>query len=80
MTTKRDLKRTIPDLRQTLLDSIYSLGRLFADEFQCYVQRLRANPACVGSKIADPFEKTLYALADGVVNVESDEEAHEISN
>ncbi len=50
---------------------------LLADEFQRDVQGFRLGPAGVGCKSGDAFHESCDAVADGVGNVESDEEAHE---
>jgi hypothetical protein len=42
------------------------------------VQGFGADPASIGSEFVDTVHEALDALADGVVNVESDEEAHEL--
>jgi hypothetical protein len=43
------------------------------------VQRLGTHPAGVGSKLAHPFQETGYALPDGWINVEGNEETHNLN-
>ena len=44
--------------------------------WQGNVQRFRTHPACVWSEVADAFHEARDALPDGVVDIESEEEAH----
>jgi hypothetical protein len=52
---------------------------LLTDEFQSHVKRLRFDPASVGGEVADSVHEAGDAFADGVVDVESEEEAHKTS-
>ena len=58
------------------LDFFHTLNRLLADEFQRHMQRFRTDPAGVRREAAHAFDETLNALADGVVDVEGNEDSH----
>ena len=49
---------------------------MFADEFQSDVERFGFDPARLGGEAGDTFDEAGETGADGVVDVERDEEAH----
>src|SRR5690348_119829 len=61
---------------QSILDSTNRLFRFLPDKLQSHVQRLGTNPARVGRKSAYAFHEASDPLADGVVNIEADENSH----
>ena len=61
--------------RARLISSTVSM-RFLANEFQSDVQRFRTDPAGIGREAAHAFHEALNALADGVVNVEGNEDSH----
>src|SRR4029077_249653 len=64
------------DAEKGALDFFHSLDGFLANKFQCNVQRFRTNPAGIRREAAHAFHEALYALADGVVDVEGNENAH----
>src|ERR1700733_2015948 len=61
---------------QGMLDLLDRRFGLLANEFQRHMQRLWFQPARIRSESVYTLHETGDACADGVVNVESNEEAH----
>src|SRR5712692_2346387 len=55
----------------------HRLRRLLADKFQRDVQRLGTHPAGIRREAAYPFQEALNALADGIIDVEGNENSHD---
>src|SRR6266852_3344665 len=72
--TKADLRRYGLNPAQFFLDGFELFG--LSDEFQGDVQRSGRDPAHVGCKLAHTVHKTQNALADSIVEIDGDEEAH----
>src|ERR1700680_3615143 len=68
------------DPSQTLGDGLDSLRRLFSDELQRNVQRLRTRPARIGREALDAFDETLDPRADFGVEIDADEYSHLLNN
>src|SRR4029077_10781450 len=62
--------------QQALGDGFHLLRRLFSNELQRNVQRLRTRPARIGREAFDAFEETLDPCADFGVEVDADEYSH----
>src|SRR5208337_3551908 len=71
-----NFERAAPHPPQTLCDGLDPLGRLFSDELQRNVQRLRPRPAGIGRKTLDAFEKARDPAADFRVKIDADEYSH----
>src|SRR5712692_1509433 len=61
---------------QTFRDGLDLLWRLFSDELQRNVQRLRPHPAGIGREALDAFEETLDPGADFSVEIDADKYSH----
>ena len=57
-------------------DGLDSLQRLFSDELQCNVQRLRPHPAGLGREALYAFEEAFNPGADLRVEIDADEYSH----
>src|SRR5438309_2182411 len=66
------------EILQCLPDLFDRLFWLLTDEFKCDVQRFGARPTSVGNESTDAFHEAFDSLADGIVDVEGNKEAHEI--
>ena len=64
------------DAGKGALDLFHDFVRLLANEFQSDVKRLRTDPARIRREPAHTFHEALNALADGVVDVEGNEDSH----
>ena len=73
---KGEIKSFGLNASQRVLDLLYNLDRLFADELQCYVQRFRTNPARIRCESANPFHESLKGFANSILDVESNKYAH----
>ena len=70
------IKRNRSHLAQSLLDSVYHLRRLLANELQSDMQRFCPHPTHVGSKATNTFQKGLNALPNPIVNIKCNENSH----
>jgi hypothetical protein len=61
---------------QTLSDGLDLLPRLFSDEFQRNVQRLRTHPARIGHKTLDAFKEARDARANFRIKIDADKYSH----
>src|ERR1700687_263540 len=61
---------------QTFADGLDLLWRLFTDELQRNVQRLRTHPARLGRKTLDAFEEARDPGADFRVEIDANEYSH----
>jgi len=73
---ERDLDRFGLDPGKRTFDFFRRLNWLLAYEFQRDMQRFRTDPARVRGEPAHTFHEALNALADGIVDVEGNENAH----
>src|ERR1019366_5590352 len=64
------------DPPQTLADGLDPLGRLFSDELQRNVQRLRPRPARIGREALHAFDKARDAGANFRVKIDANEYSH----
>src|ERR1700686_199736 len=71
-----NLERVAFDSPQTFGDGLDPLRRLFSNELQRNVQRLRTHPARIGRKTLDAFEKAPNSGADFGVKIDADEYSH----
>src|SRR5207237_747962 len=62
--------------RQGFLDLLHSLRRFLSDKFQRHVQGLRPDPARIGRKLTHAIHEAANAVADGIFDVEGDENTH----
>jgi len=62
--------------RKTFGDGLDSLWRLFADELQRNVQRLRTHPARLGRKTLNALEEARNPGTDFKVEIDADEYSH----
>src|ERR1700722_14589581 len=76
---KAHFDRAKAETGESPLDLFHSLRRLFANKFQGNVQRFRSDPARVRREATHSFDEALNPLSDGVVNIESNKNAHEKS-
>src|SRR5580704_6262871 len=76
---KPDIQRGRHDRREHLLDPPNAGFGLFANEFERDMQRLGIGPTCIRREPLHALREAGDALADGVGDVESDEEPHKIS-
>src|ERR1035438_9193921 len=71
-----NLKLAALDPPQTLTDGLDPLGRLFSDELQRNVQRLRPHPARIGREALHAFDKARDAGANFRVKIDANEYSH----
>src|ERR1700722_843505 len=75
--TKSDIKMFAGNCVQCSFNLFNLRLGLLADELQCDVQRFRPNPTDVRRKISNAGDELNNARADVVIDVQSDEEAHD---
>src|SRR5262249_31224689 len=75
-TAERNVKARHRNRAQSVFDLLYSGIRLFPDELQCNVQRLRTDPAHVWRISPNLVHESPNLLADVLREVESDKDAH----
>src|SRR4029077_990383 len=74
-----DLDGAGSDRSQRLLNLVDRGFRCLTDELQGYMQRLGPHPSGIGSKAAHTFREASNPLANAIVDVEGNEEAHKIA-
>src|SRR6266853_6583655 len=71
-----NFERAAFDTPQAFGDGLNPIRRLFSDELQCNVQRLRPHPARIGREALDAFEEALNSGAESRVEIDADEYSH----